>query len=178
MWNKQALHEQCFKHKIEFAEDQNNRVIFICPRMPNEKIKISLVKMLPESIEYQFMISPKFTTMESLKALLQDVNFRGTMDSAQGFLKIKGAAVIPDDSFWTAIEEVLIDDDYFTGWEITLGSKTITYDKVIAEEVQRNNKRDHSITPDEFTDLKISLGKKQDVNDFLKEMFPDETDRV
>ncbi len=177
MWDKKALHEQCFKHKIEFAEDPDKRVIFLCPKMPDEKVKISLVKMLPKDLNYQFVISPKLSTMEALKVLLQSINFSGTMDSANGLLRIESPIGIPDDHpFWEHVTEVLSRDSYFTGWNITLGDNSVTYDRRMAERIRKNIKRDHCPTEDEIKDLEITLGQDKDVNDIIEELFPNETD--
>lgn len=177
MWDKKALHEQCFVHKIEIAEDSNKRIIFLCPKMPDEKIQISLIQMLPKEIDYQFVISPRHSTIEALKVLLMSINFTGLMDEVDGLLRIQTPISIPDDHpFWIQVVEILSRDDYFTGWDIILGSKSISYNCEMAKEIQKNTKRDHSITPGDIEDLQISLGIERDVNEFIKELFPDETD--
>ena len=178
MWDKKALHEQCFKHKIEFAEDTDNRIIFLCPKMPDEKVKVSLVQMLPKTIDFRFIISPKLSTTEALKVLLRDmgIDFTGLM--IDGLFKIQSNVSIPDDHpFWKLIVEILSRDDYFTGWKITIGKKTITYSHEMVKRIRKNTrKRDHSITMDEIKDLHISLNlESKDVNDVIKELFPDET---
>jgi hypothetical protein len=185
-YDRSKLHLQCSKYKIEHGEMRNeNKIIFICPEMPDNKIKIELVSMIPKEASHLFIVGPKISTTETLVLMLKTLNIQPldlmvflsilSEKAAKGdrHLLINLNVQIPDDNpLWNEIGEVIARDGFYKTWTITLGDKTITEKimKVAAEMSEHHNIRDHAILNEDMTNLKISLGKDQDVLDFLKEI--------
>jgi len=184
-YNRVKLHQHCAKYKIEHGEMRNeNKIIFFCPEMPDKKIRVELISMIPKEAKYDFVIGPKISTTETLVLMLQTLNVQPldiimflkilSEKAAKGdhHLLIELNNVISDDNpFWNEVGEVIAQDGFYKTWTITLGNKTVTEKtmKVAAEMSEHHHIRDHAILDDDMIDLKISLGKNQDVLDFIKE---------
>jgi hypothetical protein len=184
-YNGSELHRQCAKYRIEEIRTENS-IIFFCPDMPDKKIKIELIKMIPKNTKYQFVIGPKQSTIDTLILMFNTlgINNLQILKSLEEMIKnitagnrhidIQNNNVqIPDDSpFWNEIEQLLVRDGFYKTWTITLGNKTITEKNIkIATEISKyHDIRDHAILEDDMVNLKISLGKEQDVLDFLKDL--------
>jgi len=185
-YDREKLHKRCKEHRIEYGEIRNeDRFIFICPEIPDEKIKIELINMIPKESKYTFLTGPKRTTTETLVLMFKALNVHnldiiklfkdiseGVKNKDRHFTASFKESVPDDNTFWTDIGETLSKDGYYKTWTITMGNRTVTEKtmKLTAEISKSHDIRDHAILPDDILNLKISLGKKQDVFDFIKEI--------
>lgn len=171
-YDKKALSKRCSEHRIEFVEaKKDNRIIFMCPKMPNIQVKKELSCMIPKDIDACFFETPKMSTADAVTVLLKGIGFTGIMYDNNRKLTIHSEIEIPEDSpFWKEMPELLHKDGYFAGWDITLGKKSITYNREITKKIQQHGERDHTINKDDIEKLTIQLGRNLDVLDFIKEM--------
>jgi hypothetical protein len=186
-YNRAELHKHCAKYKIEHGEVRaENRIIFFCPEMPDEKIKIKLVSIIPKETKYQFIVGPKISTRDTLILLFGNLGVSPSNimkiittiaeKAEEGCrhlpIELNNVQIADDHPFWNEIGKILAQDGFYKTWTITLGDKTITEKtmKIAAEISKHHNIRDHTILEDDMVNLKISLGKEQDVLDFLKDL--------
>ena len=187
-YDRSKLHQQCAKYKIEPGEIRTeNRIIFFCPEIPDEKIRIEIVNMIPKEIEYQFVVGPKASTTETLILMFRSLNvspftlmnflktFSEEVVKGSRHLSIEINTQIPDDApLWNEIEKLIAQDGFYKTWTITLGDKTITEKtlKIATEISEQHNIRDHAILDEDIINLRISLYKEeeQDVLDFIEEI--------
>jgi len=176
-YDKKALHDKCSEHQIEYTEiKKDNRIIFMCPKIPDKRVKIELLDMVPKNINVQFIESPKVSTGDAVSVMLRSIGFAGVLYEHKHKLFIHTEQDLPEDHpFWKQIKEILLKDGYFWGWEITFGKRTVKYnrDDIVSPFFKKSsvsNKRGHVINDDDIDKLKINLGRKLDVLDFLKEM--------
>lgn len=183
-YDRSKLHQHCLKYKIESGETED-KIIFFCPTMPDEKIRVELISIAPKEAECIFVVGPKRSTHETLILLLKMAGIDNmtlfkfidatTKNVAAGNtnLVIKFDQQIEDDNpLWNDIGMVLAKDGFYKTWQITFGDKTVTDLSIkIAEEISENHHiRDNIILDDDMLNLQISLNKEQDVLDFLKEI--------
>jgi hypothetical protein len=122
---KNKLLEKCSALKIEMAEDRNkdDKIVFICPKMPEEDTKIELVKMLPEEYPYEFVEGIKQSTLIKLKAVTQNFgifsadvtggkNIAFTVNSAQSTEVV--------DKIFAEVDRIFRDDGFFQSWKIKI----------------------------------------------------------
>lgn len=171
-YDRTALSNKCSEHKIEFVEaKKDNRIIFMCPKMPDKKVKYELSCMIPKDIDACFFETPKMSTADAVTVLLKGIGFTGIMYDRNRKLTIHSEIGIPEDSpFWKEMPELLHKDGYFAGWNITLGKKSVVYNREITKKIQQHDEGDHIINEDDIDKLKIHLGRKMDVLQFIKEM--------
>lgn len=187
-YNRIQLHKYCKKYKIEHTEIRNeNKIIFICPEIPDESIKIELVNIIPKEAEYHFIVGPKITTTETLLLMfgklgifpgdiigvMESLQLRANNGNRHFLIELNNAQIADDHPFWNDIGELLAQDGFYKTWTVTIDEKTITEKTfTLAQEVVNNNKRDRDINGDDVQNLKISLYRKEeiDVLDFLKEL--------
>lgn len=179
MWEKKLI-KICYDLKIEPAAfNRDKKIIFICPKIPEEKIKINLVQMIPKDWRYEFVEGPKTITMETFAVILQQVGVITPPEIKREDHKLTVKAQVQtragldpldrDHPVWDSITDLFKNDGFFNSWNVTLNDVTVSYDARIAKEVQnQHNIREISIREDEITDLKILLETTEDVNDFLK----------
>lgn len=176
-YDRTALSKRCSEHRIEFVEaKKDNKIIFMCPKMPDKKVKHELSSMIPKDVDAHFFESLKVSTADAITVLLKGIGFAGALyeslsQSHKRVLFIRSEmGISKDNSFWKEIPELLHKDGYFAGWNITLGKKSIVYNREITKKIQQHGKRGHTINEDDIDKLKITLGRKLDVLQFIKEM--------
>lgn len=171
VYNKKSLYKKCIKHNIEPLEVvKDNMIIFMCPKIPDKDTQLELLEDIP-TVQYRFIEAPKVTTRDVLEILLKSIGFYGELQMKERKIIIKSTMKIdPNHPFWAEVQELLYKDGYFTEWEITLGDKSIICKKSVVEEVQKNVKRDHTISKDDILNLQIVLGNKRDVLDIIKDL--------
>jgi len=176
-YDKKALRDKCTEHQIEYTEiKKDNKIIFMCPKMPDELVKTELSNMVSKDIGVHFIESPKVSTSDAVSVILKSIGFAGVLYEHKHKLFIHTEQSLPEDHpFWKEIKEILLKDGYFWGWEITLGKRTVKYnrDDIVSPfftKSSASNERNHIINDDDMDKLKINLGRKLDVLDFLKEM--------
>ena len=173
MW-QEKLAKICENFKIEPLQE-SDRIIFMCPKMPEEKTKVELVDIIPKSMRYEFIEAPKTSTIFAIRAILIQLGaYKSIVQPSGRTLKIEALnlqSIDSDNPAWDSISQLLKKDGFFTAWEITFNDNTIKYDLNIDKEIEKQHHiRDHRIQGDDITNLKIILNSTQDVNDFLKEL--------
>ncbi len=172
----QKLQKECFKHKIELAiHDKHKQIQFTGSVMPEEELKIKLVQIIPKEFEYTFHADLKIATKAALKIMLENIEFSGHVDIGERRIVISSPSmsIKPDAAIWEQIPALLEYDGYVTEYKITIGNKTVSNQTESITQLARRILRETRISADEIKDLHISLGIDRDVNDFIKEMFPE-----
>lgn len=174
-YDRDELNKICLEHKIEVTEGENG-LILKCARLPDEKVARQLAD-ITKNIPFDLIESPKDSTIEALTTTLRGIGFQGSMGGQGRFICIYSTKeVVPaDHPVWDELVEIIKRDGYFTTWDIVMG-ETKAYGgknfdmKSTAITNSGKGKREHSPTPDEITDLKITLGPDRDVNDIINEL--------
>jgi hypothetical protein len=173
-WKTQLL-KKCLELKIEPAMMSETKITFLCPHIPPGKEKQSLISILPENIDTEFVEGPKETTIIQLQFYAIKMGARGiqpvSKDHHLVVTLIPGHdAIEATDPAWAETSEVIQKDGYYDSWEIICGEIHLTYNLKMIEEAKRRPVRDLSISKDDILNLKIALGASQDVNDFIRSL--------
>ncbi len=165
MW-KTKLMQMCEVYKIE-PKVRMNKVIFICPKMPEEGIRVKLVKLLPDNYSYDFHEEPKSTTKGRLDFMAMGLggvgcNLEGNKPK-HPIIKVLGLPEGNREQFEEEANKILSQDSYYESWVIKMddcirrGVRSVTLPTV---------HRDTSISKDDIMNVKIALGNCKDVLEF------------
>ncbi len=156
---------------------ENDKLVIRGPEKPDEKTKNKVSTIIPDGVPVEYKIEAKTSTLALLQSALMRYGVTGRFNSKNRIFKIEVSGINKDHAVWNFINTALEDDGFYKKWIVTIdGQEAYTYDvekikemKKVADEV-KNNKRDKVISDDDVTNLKISLGKTETVDDFLKSL--------
>ena len=162
--DKRALLDKAAKLNIEIHfEDLMSKAIFLCPRIPDEATKASLVQDLHDYTP-EFVPGMKSKSLVKIQSILTFNKINYQLAEENKVLKIEGASAGPYDDtldLFTKVSEIILSDGYFEAWEITLDNTTKTFKRReletlarVANEVRPARGR---ITDDDILNLRIQL---------------------
>lgn len=173
---KSTLAKKCAPLKMEpivlkIKETGEEKVIFYSATAPKNEDKALLIQTLPSTVEYDFKISPKPSTVYLLNILVSSIN--GTLsgiDELKIYLPTE-SHIRPVEEVVQQINELFIIDEFFKEWTIFVGEdeRKYTLAGVKAVEGLKNEKHDFRDTPinaNDVMDLRIML-ETMDVNTFI-----------
>ncbi len=162
---KNILLDKCNALKIEIAEE-DNKILFICPKMPKTSTKIELVKIIPKEQAYGFIEGMKTSTVIKLKAIVErfriySANISGSRDVIYTINTKKDK-----DDILKTVDKIFRDDGFFTSWKININGEK----KLFFPTIDRNLKRDTIISNSDCMDILISLETTRTVDEFLSKI--------
>lgn len=164
---KNKLIEKCGALKIEMAEDRNNnKIMFICPKMPEEKTKIELVKLIPNEHPYEFVEGIKQCTLIKIKAITQNFGiFSADVTGGKNVIFNVNSAQSKEvvDKIFQEVDNVFRDDGFFQSWKVKINGEERDYFPTIINET----KRECRISTDEILNLQIALNTCKSVEEFM-----------
>jgi len=165
---KNKLLDKCNALRIEMAEDKekNNKLIFICPKMPEEKTKIELIDLLPKELPYDFVEGIKQSTLIKLKAVtmnfgIYSANVTGSKNMS--FIVNSAQSEEVKEKIFEAVDGIFRDDGFFEGWKIKINNEERFYFPT----VDIGAKRDTRIRKDDILNIKIALNTTTSVEEFM-----------
>ena len=158
--------EECSKHQIELAEEKE-KLVFICPKMPDEKIKIQLTNIIPKEQTYEFVESMKASTLIKLRAVTQhfgiySADIKGGKN-VQYTVNSKQSEEIKEKIF-EEVDSIFRSDSYFVGWMISVNGEKRRFFPTV--KTGASVTRETRISSDEIINLIIDLNTN-DVDAFI-----------
>ena len=113
-----------------------------------------------------------FAGPEELAAGTYDIEIREAdiEHPCEGTLVIEAEGVPEDDPVWGEVSKVIRSDGYFESWKYVIEGNEVKVIPDVMDAVSSRKGRDTAINEGDITDLKISLGNAQTVDDILKAM--------
>jgi hypothetical protein len=171
MW-QQELSKLLGEAKI-MALVTNDRIRFVCARIPNDSIKEKIVSLLPVGALYEFVEEPKDGTFVALSVYFARAGVEIEKDDSKGrILRIRGRTQsdeVDPEQVWESVSNLVGLDGYFTRWELTLGDKTWAHDEAVCTAIARRGlvTRDRVISEEDLGDLHIFLESSKNLDEFL-----------
>jgi hypothetical protein len=144
------------------------------PKRPSATIQAQIEEVIPKSVKVEFIEGIKPATLNDLRFAMQEngIGVAEARSKDRHYIisagTLPGRAVEEYDGLWARVNQILLDDGYLDTWEISCGDMKIFCNKrVILDGIKNSKIRDINILDEDITDLKIALGIKQDVNDFI-----------
>jgi hypothetical protein len=177
---EETLMKVCTENLIEFIRDTRG-ILLISPQTLNAETQKKIRGLVPIEMSVKFQEGPRLGTVSALRLILREMSVQADMEIIKHTISIS----ITDnnesfsekaESACAIIEEILKQDAFIQGWTITVnGSVVKEHDVKKATMIKkalasRPTDRNFCPTKDEILNLKIALGKDQDVNDFINSL--------
>jgi len=177
-WEKEVL-QICKQEGLEVypaAKEGQPTLIFYRPKPISRELKNKIKSLLPDQFKTDFKNAEKPSTFPTISLIL----FMGgnkahsfTPDGHHLDINVQGSSEESVDM--EKINALLKADGYFQSWRVLLDGREIYETSALAQslssEVQKNNsKRDRILSNDDLTNLKISLGKCNTIDELLEEL--------
>lgn len=175
---------------------QQPAFVAIGPRLTDEEqteLRETLTGTPLQGIPIYFVLGPKKSTLDGIMSTLNEASqyhqSRIGMVPPEGGdqpeeLRIDLLGKEPVDETWSKIHGILAKDSFIKRWSVRVNgdikfeSSEIQHEtsnkasKTVIEPKSPKPLREKVIQDDDITDVKISLGKANTVEDFIQEMFP------
>jgi len=164
----------CNEHQAEFMPTSKGYTVAV-PRKLDPAAETELKALIPDK-PITFVEAPKIRTRIAIENMIHRAKPQkaevSEPDREQRTVTISMEGIAEDDPVWDEMSSVLHKDGFFDSWKFNCdGDEREVVAKLI--EVIAKNKataRQRTIGEDDITDLKISLGNAQTVDDILKAM--------
>jgi hypothetical protein len=163
----------CTKHRAELLPVDKGYMVFVAHELTQEA-EAELRGLIPdsESAEIKFEVAPKLQTKMNVENLIRraqpkDGKVLPDLDHRSITIELEGVA--DGDPVWGEMSEVLKRDGFFDSWKFVIEGQEVSVLPKMSEELAKNrNQRATGISETDITDLKISLGNAQTIDDILK----------
>ena len=162
----------CQDNRAEFHPSKKGYMIVV-PRPLGETLEEELRCMVPDGAEVEFVEAPKEQTRNNLVNLLRRVqpsNLKVEPDMDGRTIVIEAYGVPESDPVWGELSQVLRKDGYFESWKYVIEGNEVKVFPDVMDAMASRKGRNTAINEGDITDLKISLGNAQTVDDILKAM--------
>ena len=160
----------CNKYKAELLPIKEGFVVAVPKKLAQEE-EDELRAIIPDE-PCHFEVAPKSQTHTNLMNLIHRAHpedGKVLPDLEHRSITIELAGVREDDPVWGEISEALKRDGFFDAWKFVIeGKEVCVLPKMIDELAKNRNQRSTGISETDITDLKISLGNAQTIDDILK----------
>lgn len=170
MWQREILKKFPY---MEIVSSDRGRIEIYLPQEPNEEVKNVIRQIIPDDVDYGFVVGLKPSTIDQLKFLIIQsglglVIFK-VFKTGHVHLQMIALQDDPDEShpIWSDLAAVLYKDGFPDTWEIAIGKTKRTWYRKVMDEIRTAVE---PITTDDILNLKIILNTTQDVNDFLTQL--------
>jgi hypothetical protein len=170
-WERE-IKRVCTQLNINAHLKSENKILFICAKIPEGEQKEQLLSTLPAEFSYEFIESPKVTTITDILGICMNFGISPRVpeidDRHFKLVNISSNPQIDEDhEIWDTINQILITDGYFESWDIEINKIKKSVNLKIARE-KRGVTRDSGITEDEILNLKIALNQDISFDKFLE----------
>jgi len=170
------LTKKCSELNLEAALSPSGLTI-VCPKLLDSKEESQLLSLIPEDIRPQikFEEGPKPSTLNQFKNLVMSLGVVGSLNAAlsgeRRYKIIMSGDPSAENVDWSSLSDILKKDGYFDSWEAAFnGQVVLTYNRKIAEELQKNQSHDTFIRKDDILNLKILLGTEMDFDKLMEKL--------
>lgn len=162
--------EFCRERNIELVPEAD-RVLFICPKIPERAVQDRLRSEIPSSIQIKWLEGLKAGTCQAIGLMLSQMGLRsisGKVDNRHLDYELIGNTEIQNDEIWDRVSKLLQADGFLTSWTIKVNGKVmVEYDAEIERlRSEHQGTRQTIISQDEILNLSISLNT-QSVDEFI-----------
>jgi hypothetical protein len=164
----------CNEHRAEFTPSPDGYTVAV-PRKLDPAVETELTKLLPDK-PITFVESPKIRTRINLQNLINRTKPQkvevSEPDQERRTVTISMEGIAEDDPVWDEMSDVLHKDGFFDSWKFNCDGQEREVVAKLIEVIAKDKAtaRQRTIGEDDITDLKISLGNAQTVDDILKAM--------
>jgi hypothetical protein len=162
----------CSKHRAEFLENgKDGYMVFVAKKLATE-VEEELRSLVANGKTIAFKEAPKLQTQTQVQSLISRAHPDAAMvkpDLDQRTLFISMDGVEESHPVWGQLTEALKKDGFFESWKLVAnGHETRVIASTVDDLAKNTAGKDKAISEDDVTNLKISLGSAQTVDDILK----------
>ena len=167
-----VLMEFCRRANIEPVLD-SDKLVLVCPDELTGNVKANIQGILGGSdVQFQFIVSPKPSTMKILGELVKEVE-REAEPGSPGISRKEGRLIIdlkgvPESHpFWGRASSALKTDGFFKQWTFVIDGREVVVNAKVLAEQNLNAKFERKLDEDDVTNVKIALESAKSVDEFL-----------
>lgn len=158
----------CLSNRVEIAVITDT-VYFVSAHEMEQGFKEKCRELVPDKLKVDFRVNIKPSTGQMIANTISKLGAMQSAPDIQGKhlnVRIVGRVLIDPAPVWEKINDLIKNDGFFDSWTIILNDETVHEYRPVYEEIARN-KRERVISSDDITNLRISLGRAETVEDFI-----------